>query len=345
MTASALTFVPIAGSMPILWAVLMAAAILAFALAVLLISGDKRSGLEKRLTGYGLDELGPDPMATSTSTTASGKVEQQLSETKFMEGMVGMTGRLADRVGLLNRVEVKLEQADLPLRPPEALFFYLAGMFVLMVAGLLMLPIVGALVLAVFAAIGPVMWLEFRRKKRLRSFETQLPDTLNLLAGSMRAGFSFAQGLEAVADEASEPSRRELQRVVAESRLGRPVEDSMEDAAARMHSIDLAWAVMAIRIQREVGGNLAELLDTVARTMTERERLKREIMALTAEGRMSAYILGVFPPLFGVILYLVQPKYMGQLLQSGMGVAAVGVSAVVAVLGFIWLRKIMAIEV
>src|SRR5688500_3372099 len=106
MTASALTSVLIAGSMPILWAVLMAAAILAFALAVLLISGDKRSGLEKRLAGYGLEERGPDPMATTT--TASGKAEQQLSETKFMEGMVGMTGRLADRVGLLNRVEVKL---------------------------------------------------------------------------------------------------------------------------------------------------------------------------------------------------------------------------------------------
>jgi tight adherence protein B len=102
---------------------------------------------------------------------------------------------------------------------------------------------------------------------------------------------------------------------------------------------------MAIRIQREVGGNLAELLDTVARTMTERERLKSEIMALTAEGRMSAWILGIFPPLFGVVLYMVQPGYMGKLLASGMGITAVGVSAVVAVLGFVWLRKIMAIEV
>ena len=154
----------------------------------------------------------------------------------------------------------------------------------------------GALVATGLAIFAPVMYLEMRRKKRLRKFETQLPDVLNLLAGSMRAGFSFAQGLEAVAEEASEPSKRELQRVYAESRLGRPIEDALEDSADRMHSIDLVWAVMAIRIQREVGGNLAELLDTVAETMTERERLRHEIVALTAEGRLSAWVLGVSTP-------------------------------------------------
>ena len=105
------------------------------------------------------------------------------------------------------------------------------------------------------------------------------------------------------------------------------------------------WAVMAIRIQREVGGNLAELLDTVARTMTERERLKREILALTAEGRMSAWVLGIFPPAFAVVLYLIQPDYMTTLFENTLGMMAVGVSVVMAVFGFFWLRKIMRIEV
>jgi tight adherence protein B len=148
-----------------------------------------------------------------------------------------------------------------------------------------------------------------------------------------------------VAEEASEPAKRELQRVYAESRLGRPIEDALEDSADRMQSIDLVWAVMAIRIQREVGGNLAELLDTVAETMTERERLRHEIMALTAEGRMSAWVLGVFPPAFAVILYLIQPDYMSTLFNSSIGVMAVVASAVMAGFGFLWLRKIMAIEV
>ena len=161
----------------------------------------------------------------------------------------------------------------------------------------------------------------------------------------MRAGFSFAQGLEAVAEEASEPARRELQRVYAESRLGRPIEDAMEDSAERMHSVDLLWAVMAIRIQREVGGNLAELLDTVADTMTERERLRHEILSLTAEGRMSAWVLGIFPVVFAGVLYMIQPDYMSSLFHSTVGMMAVGVSIVMACLGFVWLRKIMAIEV
>lgn len=320
-------------------AILMAAAILALALALMLIGGDHRSRLEKRLSGFGLEEAGPDPLIPAP------RGEQALAETRLMQEVVGFTGRLADRVGLLNRVEAKLEQADLPLRPPEAVFFYLAGVFVVFFGSLLLLAPPVAFAFTVMASIGPVVWLEFRRKRRLRKFETQLPDVLNLLAGSMRAGFSFAQGLEAVTEEAPEPSRRELQRAFAESRLGRPIEDALEDSANRMYSVDLLWAVMAIRIQREVGGNLAELLDTVARTMTERERLKHEILSLTAEGRLSGWILGIFPPLFGGILYLIQPQYMSVLFSNSLGVIAVIISAVMAGIGFAWLRKIMAIEV
>jgi tight adherence protein B len=325
--------------MRIVIAVLMAAAVLALVLAVLLLRGDRRSGLEKRLSGYGVAE----PEVEAEAVVAPR--DQQLAETKFMQEMVGFTGRLADRVGLLNRVETKLEQADMPLRPPEAIFFYLAGVFVVFVGSMLLLTPPIAAVFTLLAVILPMVLLSMKAKRRIRSFERQLPDTLNLLAGSMRAGFSFAQGLEAVADEASEPSRRELQRVFAESRLGRPVEDALEDSANRMHSVDLMWSVMAIRVQREVGGNLAELLDTVARTMTERERLKQEILSLTAEGRLSAWILGVFPVTFAGILFLVQPDYMKVLFESSMGVMAVVVSAVMAGLGFVWLRKLMTIEV
>ena len=321
----------------IVMAILMAAAVLGLALVMLLMTGDQRGGLERRLTGFGVPEdMDHDALARD---------EQQLTESRVMQAMVGFTGRMAERVGLLNRVEDKLEQADVPLRPPEAVFFYAAALCVVFAGSLLLLGPLVALVLSAIVAIAPFLVLEFRRKRRLRKFECQLPDTLNLLSGSMRAGFSFAQGLETVADEASEPSRRELQRVFAESRLGRPLEDSLEEAANRMHSVDLTWAVMAIRIQREVGGNLAELLDTVARTMTERERMKGEILALTAEGRMSAWVLGVFPPVFALILYVVQPVYMSLLLSEAIGVMAVVVSAVMACFGFVWLRKIMKIEV
>jgi len=322
-----------AAGVPAIAAVLIAGAVFALAMTLLTMDGDRRSDLEKRLTGF----AGHDVDA--------GFEADHEAESNLMQDMVSLTGRVAERIGVLNRVEDKLEQADLPLRPPEALFLYMAIVIVVFLGAMLMFGPLGALAGTVFAIIGPVMYLEMRRKKRLRKFETQLPDVLNLLSGSMRAGFSFAQGLEAVAEEASEPSKRELQRVYAESRLGRPIEDALEDSADRMQSIDLVWAVMAIRIQREVGGNLAELLDTVADTMTERERMRHEIVALTAEGRMSAWVLGVFPPAFAVILYLIQPDYMSTLFNSSIGVTAVVISAIMAGFGFLWLRKIMAIEV
>jgi tight adherence protein B len=326
----------------IVFALLVAAGVLGLGLAIVLMSGDKRGKIERRL-GDLMREQGEAGAEGDDEFVPKG--DQALAETALMQRMVGITGRLAERAGLLQRTEDALEQADLPLRPPEALFFYFAGLFVVGVLGLLVLPIPMAFVLALLAGVVPVIMLHRRRRSRLREFQMQLPGTLNLLSGSMRAGFSFAQGLESVANEATQPTRRELQRVFTESRLGRPIEDALEDSAQRMTSVDLMWAVMAIRIQREVGGNLAELLDTVADTMTQRERLRLEIRALTAEGRFSGWILGIFPIAFAGVLYLIQPDYMSVLFSEAIGIMAVIASAVMTFIGFIWLRKILQIEV
>jgi tight adherence protein B len=341
------SFVPVAASsadspVKIVFALLVSAGVLGLGLALVLMSGDKQGKIERRL-----GDLMQEPRAPGEGEDEDfvPKGDPALAETALMQRMVGITGRLADRAGLLTRTEDALEQADLPLRPPEALFFYFAGLFVVGMLGLLVLPIPMALALALFAGIGPVIMLHRRRGTRLREFQMQLPSTLNLLSGSMRAGFSFAQGLESVANEATQPTRRELQRVFTESRLGRPIEDALEDSAQRMTSVDLMWAVMAIRIQREVGGNLAELLDTVADTMTQRERLRLEIKALTAEGRFSGWILGLFPIAFAGILYLVQPDYMGVLFEESIGIMAIIGCAIMTFVGFIWLRKILQIEV
>jgi tight adherence protein B len=128
-------------------------------------------------------------------------------------------------------------------------------------------------------------------------------------------------------------------------RLGRGPEEALADCAERMQSTDLGWTVMAIKIQREVGGNLAELLDTVADTMQKRERIRREVRALTAEGRMSAVILSLVAPVAGLALYLVSPKYMQGLFDDPIGLAALIIAGVLAVVGFFWLRKIIDIEV
>lgn len=298
----------------------------------------KNPSLGSRLSHY-------DAVGNATSDLLAPD-DHSLVETDFLQSAVDATGRLAERAGLLTKVEKMLEQAEVPLRPAEAVFFTAAAVFIVSALVLFLTPSPAfVLVAAPLVAAVPFMYLRFKRGKRLNAFEEALPDTLALLSGSLRAGFSFMQGLEAISTETTEPMQSELQRVFNEARLGRPIEDALNDCGDRMDSADLKWAVIAITIQREVGGNLAELLDTVAETMKERERLRREVRALTAEGRFSSYVLGIFPVAFACILYMIRPDYISLLFSSTGGIIAVVASGVMSVLGFWWLMKIVKIEV
>jgi tight adherence protein B len=138
---------------------------------------------------------------------------------------------------------------------------------------------------------------------------------------------------------------KEMRRVVTEARLGRDLEEALEDTAVRTGSADFAWAVMAIRIQREVGGNLAELLMTVAETMIQRERLRREVKSLTAEGRISAIVLGLLPPALAVVMYIINPEYMSPLFHDFTGQLALGLAVVMMIVGFLWMRQVVQIDV
>ena len=199
--------------------------------------------------------------------------------------------------------------------------------------------------MAAAATLIPRFDRQFKVHRRCRAFEQQLPDTLTLLAGTLRAGYSIGQGFEAVSGEIQDPMGRELRRVVTETRLGRPLDESLEAVAERMNSDDFSWAVMAIRIQREVGGNLAELLVTVADTMTQRERLRRDVATLTAEGRMSAIVLGLLPPALGLVMWVINPTYMSTLLSPGLGYILLGLALVSMLIGFAWMKKTITIEV
>jgi tight adherence protein B len=239
-----------------------------------------------------------------------------------------------------------LERANLPLRPAEALFFYGAG--VVLVAVLLVAladSLLAALIGIVLVALIPPAILSFLANRRRKQFEALLPDTLQLLASTLRAGYSLMQGVEAVSQEVSEPMGRELRRVVTEARLGRPLEAALEGVSDRMDSGDFAWAVMAIRIQREVGGNLAELLVTVAETMTERERLRRDVNALTAEGKISAIVLGILPVGLGLFIYTANPGYMDPLFDKTIGKIMLGGSILLAGFGFYWMKKMIEIDI
>ena len=250
-----------------------------------------------------------------------------MAQTAVMQRAVEFTRQFAERQGFLTRVEGALERANLPLRAAEAMFFYAAGAVVVALlaavitrSAFLVLIVVGATVLI------PPGTLNFLSNRRKRQFESMLPDTLQLLSGTLRAGYSMMQGVEAVSQEVSEP-------MGASSAGSSPRPDSAVRSRSRSTpspsawtAPDFGWAVMAIRIQREVGGNLSELLMTVADTMTQRERLKRDVKSLTAEGRISAYVLAALPVLLGFAMWGLNPDYMSALFDETVGKIALGIA-------------------
>jgi len=194
-------------------------------------------------------------------------------------------------------------------------------------------------------AVGPVLWLSHMATARSNAFQEQLPDVLNLLAGSLRAGWGLLQAAGIVVKEMPAPVGPEFERVVTEARLGIPLEEALSKVADRMDSEDFRWAVTAISIQREVGGNLAEVLDLVADTVRERASLRRQISSLTAEGRLSAYILVALPFVEAGALWAINPTYFNQLLSTTPGLMAGGMAIVLLLIGIVWLRNIINIEV
>ncbi|MGA7270081.1 MAG: type II secretion system F family protein [Acidimicrobiia bacterium] len=247
--------------------------------------------------------------------------------------------------GMSSGLNAALEQANIPLAPGEAI---VAGFGIAIVAGLIGFllsgPVGGVIYfgIVVLLVFGLIRWAGRREKRR---FENQLPDTLTLLSTSLRAGYSLLQAVEAVAAEAPDPTAREFGRAIAEARLGRSVTDALNGISERTQSEDFEWAVMAIEIQREVGGNLAEVLGTVADTMLQRNRLRGEIRALTAEGRISAYVLGGLPFALGGFIYATNPEYIQPLFENTFGLVAIGVGLVLMAAGILWLRKIININV
>jgi tight adherence protein B len=254
---------------------------------------------------------------------------------------------LANNKNYEAKLALALESAGLDLRPAEWLLFRAAAGVVGALIGILIGA--GSLVLGILIVvavlIGPPIYLRVKAGKRLKAFATALPDTLQLMSGSLSAGLSLAQSIDTIVREGVDPIASEFRRVVVETRLGVTLEDSMEGVAERMQSRDFGWVVMAIRIQRDVGGNLAELLLTVAATLREREFLRRHVRALSAEGRLSCYILGGLPPGFMVYLSVTKPEYVGVMYTTALGWILVTIMAVLLFVGIFWMSKLAKVDV
>jgi tight adherence protein B len=245
------------------------------------------------------------------------------------------------------RISARLQAAGSELKSSEWLLLHGGLVFVFGLVGLLIGGgnlIIGFLFLAA-GLFGPWMYLGFRRARRRKAFNGGLPDTLQLMSGSLAAGLSLGQSIDTIVREGAEPIASEFRRVLVETRLGVSLEDAMEGVAERFDSKDFEWVVMAIKIQRQVGGNLAELLDTVAATMREREYVRRQVAALAAEGKLSAWVLGGLPPLFMIYLLLTNHDYVIVMFQKPLGWAMLAGAATILAVGVFWMSRLVKVEV
>ena len=274
------------------------------------------------------------------------RLDKAVANSPALRRAVELTTNLARRRGILGAVERSLRAADVPVRPAELLLAQ--GCAVVLIPGAVLL-LTRSTVFAVFGFVavsaGPMLALRFLSARRRKRFAMQLPDALTTLAGSLRAGRSVGQALDALSRELADPMGRELRKVVAETRLGRPLHDALSDAVERVNSPDFRWTVLAMQIQAEVGGNLAELLDQVAATVRERSRMKGEVKALTAEGRASAMMLVVMVPGLGLFMAAINPTYMSPLISTSIGKVLIAVSAVMIGGGYFWMSRMVKIDV
>ena len=254
--------------------------------------------------------------------------------------------RFAVATGFSAGLDERLEQAGMPILSGEfvalsVLAAVLGGVF----GAILLQNVVFILLIAGFGALLPYAWMVMSLRRRQSRLIEQLADTLSILASSLRAGYSFLQALDTVSKEIGEPSASEFQRVVAEIRLGRPIDDALIAMAERVGSEDLKWAVIAINVQRQVGGNLAEVLDIVANTVRERAYIRRQVAVLSVEGRISVWILSALP--FGVMVYvsIVNPNYIRPLFTTTIGLVILGVGAMFLGLGIWIMTRLVKIDV
>ncbi|WP_446217491.1 type II secretion system F family protein [Micromonospora sp. IBHARD004] len=206
--------------------------------------------------------------------------------------------------------------------------------------------VLGVLLGAALGWLGPGLHRRLRESRRRRAFADQLPDALQLIVGSLRSGFSLAQAIDAVVqDSPPGPLTAELGRAMAEIRLGSDLDDALERVAQRVENDDLAWAVMAIRIQRDTGGNLAEVLETTVETLRERDRLRRHVRALSAEGRLSAYVLIALPIVMAVWMLLTRREYLSPLWTTPVGLLMLVGAVVLMLVGIFWMARWIKVEV
>jgi len=297
----------------------------------------------------------PAPMTiadrvSAYSTRVAGLVEREQHKPPadpVLDQAKAAAAELLERNSALNeRMMRRLAAAGSEFKPSEWLLLHIAAVLAGAVVGLLLGrgSIALGVVFMVLGFVSPPAYLRFKAGRRRRAFDTALPEVLQLLSGALSAGLSLAQAVDTVVREGPEPIASEFKRVLVEARIGVSIEDAFDGVADRFQSKDFRWAVMAIRIQRQVGGNLAELLSTVAGTMRERQYLRRHVRALSAEGRLSAIILCALPPVFALFLFATNREFLHPLVADLRGWLLLGFGVLWMSIGTFLMSRMVKVD-
>lgn len=263
----------------------------------------------------------------------------------IVDNLSQVAGRFVEQLDEKGSLATKLEKSRLPLRPGEYVVIVLAAAVVLGAFGWAITSqwICGLIGIALAVVLGNV-YLDRRITKRRKLFEAQFPEALSLIASSLSAGHTFLRAIQMMCEESEPPLSEEFSRVVNETQLGDPVVDALERMAQRLDVRDVEWVVQAIRIQQTVGGKLADLLHTLADFIRAREEIRREVDVLTAEGRISAWVLGALPVFLLVAISVMNPGYMNSMFR-GWGYVWLAGSAVSVAMGVMVINKMVKVDV
>ena len=254
--------------------------------------------------------------------------------------------RLIQKVHRSSSLDLKMLQAGLPILGSEFLIIELVAAIIAFVfAGLLTMQLPVAILAFLFMPLVGWMLIQMKIRKRRKDFVNQLGDMLSMVASALRAGFSFVQAVEIVSKEMAAPMSVEISKLIREINVGVPMETALEDINRRVECPEFELITTAVLIQRQVGGNLAQILDNISDTINERIRMKREVLALTAQGRMSAVVLALLPMALAAFLFSVHHDYFDPLLESSMGKVAIGIALLMELLGYLVIKRIVDIDV
>jgi tight adherence protein B len=303
-------------------------------------------GISSMLGGSSPESLGArmQRYAGGPQTAAPEAKKERKKGRRDIDPFATLSGDVQDK-RFASRVQRDLARADLRLRVAEYYYIRLGASLGLAAVLLLLRDPLSALVGALLGYFLPRMWVGRRIGSRLNAFNKQLPDTITLLSNSLRAGSSFLQSIELVSRESPSPMGPEMGRVVREVNLGLSMEEALSNLVRRIKSDDLDLMVTAIGVQQQVGGNLAEILDTIAFTIRERVRIKGEIRTLTAQGRYSGYLVAFLPIGIMITLNLINPEFMQPLFTELIGQILLVVGAIMMLIGFFAIQKITDIKV